>query len=153
MCSAWTFTLTLFLPLPVYPSLPQCPSFFLPLLEKKKKNAHNRHTLERERLTLWVSPVIITEAAAAQWRQRAAVQRANRLRPSHTWIIDQCDSEMTARGNRTALLWGGSVLYPRCRLPRRDACRLKRRMQGVGRDWDSSVVRERGAWCGFFRCT
>lgn len=62
---------------------------------------------------------------------------------------------MTARGNRTALLWGGSVLYPRCWLPhwdvRRGCGRLKWTAQGVERDWDSSVVAEKGRLMWLFQ--
>lgn len=130
-----------------------------PSLSRTKKWTQPPHVRERGGGD-WVSPVIIAwaaVAAAAQWRQWAAVQRANRPRPSHIWTIDQCDSEMTARGNRTALLRGDSVLYPRCQLPCRDVrtgCgRLKRTAPAAVRDWDSSVVRERATWCGFFRFT
>lgn len=149
MCSAWPFILALFSScLSIHPS--QRPSFSLVLWR--------RHTLVRG---LWVSPVIITgegaaASAAAQCQRWAAVQWANRLRRAHTWIIDQCDSEMTARGNRTVPLWGGFCAVPSLSAtPPRCVRRMRKAEEkSVGwreRETDSSLLKEGGTWCGFFR--
>lgn len=136
--------------LPVYPSLSA--SIFLSCALAKA------HVIVRG---LWVSPVIITgegaaASAAAQCQRWAAVQWANRLRRAHTWIIDQCDSEMTARGNRTVPLWGGFCAVPSLSAtPPRCVRRMRKAEEkSVGwreRETDSSLLKEGGTWCGFFR--
>lgn len=125
---------------------------FWPKTERRKKKRKGSGIVTCWRQTDWVQSLEAEEEKQySNGDEEQWVQWANRPGPSHTWIIDQCDSEMTARGNRMALLWGGGAAgeggsfctfgFPVeiCVLRMREA---KGKRDELGRDWDSSLLRE-----------